>query len=482
MIRLLKNTSLSAIAGMSLFMCISFDGHAQSLDQARKLYHEGRYGDAKPAFEKLVGQSPNNSSYNLWYGVCCYETGDAAGAEIYLSVARKRKVAEASRYLAIICTEQYRFDEAVDMWQDYIEQMTKKKEDTEDSEQQMEYAGKLMRMKEKTEDVQVIDSMVIDKDRMLSVYFLSEDCGTVESFQTHFQSAEPTPSTVYVNPKGNQACYARPDSDGRFALYTHVRLTDAWTDEKAVFPADTSENNYPFVLGDGRTLYFASKGNGSIGGYDLFVTRYNLGSNAYLAPEQLGMPFNSPANDYWMIIDEVKGVGWFASDRNQPEGKVCLYLFIPSDSRRWLENGTDDAYLRQRAMLASIRDTWAAGQDYTRLIQLAQTGAPSAGAEVHKDFEFAVNDRTVYYMWSDFRNAEARSFYEKAVALKKQQASVAGKLAEARDLYTAGNAAARSRLSPTILQAEKEQETLARQVKEWEKKARNRENVQLKNK
>jgi thioredoxin-like negative regulator of GroEL len=57
---------------------------AQSLDQAKKLYNEGEYAEAKPAFEKLVKQSPGNASYNLWYGVCCYETGDLKAAEIFV--------------------------------------------------------------------------------------------------------------------------------------------------------------------------------------------------------------------------------------------------------------------------------------------------------------------------------------------------------------------------------------------------------------
>ena len=55
--------------------------HAQSLAEAKKLYNEGKYAEAKPAFEKLVKQAPSNSSYNHWYGVCCYETGDLTGAE-----------------------------------------------------------------------------------------------------------------------------------------------------------------------------------------------------------------------------------------------------------------------------------------------------------------------------------------------------------------------------------------------------------------
>ncbi|MDR3260985.1 MAG: tetratricopeptide repeat protein [Tannerella sp.] len=466
---------------MFMFICLSFGGYAQSLDQAKKLYNEGRYEEAKPAFERLVNQSPSNSSYNLWYGVCCFETGDWTTAEKHLLVARDRKVAEANRYLADIYTSAYRFEEAVGMWEDYIELMTKKKENTETSETQLEQVEKLQRMKEKTEDVQIIDSVVVNKDQLLSVYFLSEDCGALETYGDHFQSADPVASTVYVNPKRDQAYYAHPSAEGRYTLYTHFRLMDQWTDEKPVFPSDSAENNYPFILGDGMTLYFASKGNGSIGGYDLFVTRYNINSNAYLAPEQMGMPFNSPANDYLMVIDEVKGVGWFVSDRNQPEGKACIYLFIPDESRKRIEGNEDGEWLRKRAMLSSIKDTWVNSPDYSGLIRLAQTGASSTEKKAERDFVFVVNDRSTYYTWSEFRSAEAKAFYEKATGLKKQMAAVESKLNEARGLYATGNQSVRDRLSPAILQAEKEWETLFRQVNEWEKKARNTENVKLKN-
>ena len=101
------------------FLCCSLQ--AQSLDQAKKLYNEGQYAEAKPAFEKLVKQAPSNSSYNHWYGVCCYETGDLAGAEKHLKVAVKRKVQEAYRYLSDVYYQTYRFDEAAEMMEALVE-------------------------------------------------------------------------------------------------------------------------------------------------------------------------------------------------------------------------------------------------------------------------------------------------------------------------------------------------------------------------
>jgi tetratricopeptide (TPR) repeat protein len=312
------------LIAVSFFTGAFFLTTAQSLDQAKKWYDEGLYLEAKPAFEKLVKQSPNNSSYSLWYGVCCYETDDLETAEKYLLLARSRKMTEACRYLATMYTSMYRYKEAAEMWEDYIDQLTKKKEHTETYKTLLERVEKLSRMKDRAEDVQVIDSMVVSKDRILYAYFLSEDCGVMQMDRDFLNSSDASMSTVYINPKGDRAFYARQGLDKKYALYSQTKLLDIWTDEKALFPSDTEDNNYPFVLGDGVTLYFASKGNGSIGGYDLFITRYNTNSNAYLAPEQLSMPFNSPANDYMMVIDEVKRLGGFVSDRFQPAGKVCI--------------------------------------------------------------------------------------------------------------------------------------------------------------
>ncbi|MFR3186749.1 MAG: hypothetical protein ACLTOV_01045 [Phocaeicola sp.] len=43
----------------------------------------------------------------------------------------------------------------------------------------------------------------------------------------------------------------------------------------------------------------------------------------------MGMPFNSPYNDYMYALDDFNNLGWFATDRFQPEGKVCIYVFAP---------------------------------------------------------------------------------------------------------------------------------------------------------
>lgn len=449
---------------------------AQSLDQAKKLYNDGKYAEAKPAFEKLVKQAPSNASYNQWYGVCCYETGDLAGAEKHLKVAAKRKVENAYPYLANVYTKTYRFSDAIETLDEYISQLEKRKKNTEAAAAMLEIAENSQRMLEKVENIQIIDSMVVDKDSFLSAYTLSEESGTLNTYSNFFQTNEPVQSAVYMNQKGDKIYYAHPTDDSRYCLYTQSRLMDKWGDEKQL-PMNINskdDDNYPFVLSDGVTMYYASKGNGSIGGYDLFVTRYNTNSDSYLSPEQLGMPFNSPYNDYMMVLDETKGLGWFVSDRFQPEGKVCVYLFIPNTDNSRIDSDNIDLK-RSRAAIAAIQDSWKPEMNYSDLIRLSHTEIPYGEQKIDKDFEFVIGNNVVYYTWEEIKSPEAKNYYEKVVAVKKQINELNEKLDNLRTSYTAGNKALREQLKPSILKAEEQLNNLLNQPEELEKKARNAE-------
>ena len=464
---------------ITLFMSICFNGRTQSLDQARLLYSEGKFEEAKPAFERIVRQSPNNSSYNQWYGVCCYETGDLENAEKYLVIANNRKVMESYRYLAMLYTGLYRFEEAAEMWEEYIALQNKQKEDTSETEIKFAQVRNLLRMQKRTEDVQIIDSIVIDKNSFLNAYSLSSESGALMSYYDFFKEGRDISSIVFTNQKDDRIYFARPSQNGFYSLYSQTKLLDDWSDEKSLFPDGTNDNNYPFVLSDGVTIYFASKGYESIGGYDIFVTRYNTNTNSYLAPEQMGMPFNSPANDYMMVIDETKGLGWFVSDRNQSENDVCVYLFIPDPSRKRLESVDDPEELRVRSSLVSIKDTWRENAGYEELIKLAHTDMTEKIIGTLRDFEFVVNDKITYYSLNEIKSSEAKNLYSDVIKVSKQIDNLKEKLDELRETYAKGNTASRNQIRQTILLGENQLITLMETVRIQEKKARNAENQLL---
>ena len=396
-------------------------------------------------------------------------------AEKYLSFAVKRRQIEAFRYMGELNYRKYRFEDAVDMYEQYIKFLEQKKRDTEQAELRLDLLEDALRMMERVENVQIIDSIIVDKENFLSAYTLSEEMGQLSTYADFFQ--EPSVlSDVFMNQKGDKIHYARP-VEGQYELFTKSRLMEDWADEKQLtlnsdLPGD---NNYPFVMPDGVTLYFASKGNNSLGGYDLFVTRYNMNTDTYLAPEQLGMPFNSPYNDYMMVYDEVKGLGWFVSDRFQPEGQACVYLFIPNPEHNRVE--TEDIEVkRARASIRSIRDSWEEGANYAELIQLAHQEIPYGKPKIEKDFEFVIQDNKVYYTWDDIKSPEAKTLYRKVVSTQKEIQTLEKKLDALRMDYTlAASPDRKEQLGETILSSEERLNNLLPQVAELEKQARNAE-------
>ena len=145
------------------------------------------------------------------------------------------------------------------------------------------------------------------------------------------------------------------------------------------------------------------------------------------------MPFNSPYNDYMMVFDEVKGLGWFVSDRFQPEGKACVYLFIPNPEHKRVES-EDIEVKRARAAITAIRDSWKESSDYADLIRLSHTEIPYGEKKIEKDFEFIIGNNIVYYKLDDINSPEAKGYYEKVVALNKQIKELNEKLAACASL------------------------------------------------
>ncbi len=454
---------------------------AQSLDEAKSWYLEGRYAEALPVFQREHQDNPTNASINQWLGVSLYKTGSILEAKEYLEFASARKITEAYLSLGELYAKLYRFSDAEKEFEKYQRANRRNQEALDRLAQAREYADRLQRAVSRTEDVQIIDSLVVRKDDFLSAYNLSTSSGSLMPLNNFFRDQAETGKTLYMNERENKVYYSRGSEASGASLFTMEKLIDEFGNEKEL-PASINtagHQAYPFVMSDGLTLYFASTGHQAFGGYDLYVTRYNLASDSYLVPNQLNMPFNSPFNDYLMAIDEEKGVGWFASDRFQPEDSVCVYTFIPNERVTLVEGGefeNEEAEMKQmarRAMIASIAESWKGNTDYASLRTLARQ-KPVQEQQASGDFEFVINDQVTYYTLSDFRNSQARSIYSQAQGLKSQLRSMQETLAEQRERFALGESS-NSTLRASILRLEKEVPGLQEEVERLEIQARNQE-------
>ena len=80
----------------------------------------------------------------------------------------------------------------------------------------------------------------------------------------------------------------------------------------------------PYVAADGRTLFFASNGLPSVGGYDIHrVVRNEDGS--WGAPHPMGVPVNSVEDEMSFVMGAKGEVGYFSSRRGADSRELNLY-------------------------------------------------------------------------------------------------------------------------------------------------------------
>ena len=449
---------------------------AQNLEQAKKLFLEGEFEKAKPVFQSLVKKAPSNANYNYWYGACCYETGEKVEAQPYLEKSAARKVIDAFKYLGKLYYDMYRFEDAVDNYEQHIEWLEKKKRPTEAAESELEIIKQGARMIKGVEDVAVIDSFVVDKNEFLKAYKVSRESGTLHQDNS-------IAGTIYQSEMGNKIIYGDQNPDGKMQLYSRIKLINNWSDPEPLNTLNEQGNvNYPYLMADGVTLYYASDGEGSLGGYDIFVTRYDSESSSYLRPDNIGMPFNSPANDYMYVIDELNNLGWFASDRYQPEDKVCIYVFVPNETKIVYDyENTDPTTLKEAASLRSIRTTWK-DTDKVRIAKqkLAALIYAKDTEKKEGDFLFIIDDSTVYHTLNDFRSTPARAAYQQVMQKQKDYDMLSKNLEEKREQYAQSNRSQKKALAPGILDLEKRTEQLLKEIEKLTLNVRNEEIKKLK--
>lgn len=371
----------------------------------------------------------------------------------------------------------YDFTKAEELLQQKIGLLEKKKKSTEYEDSLLEVVQKGSVKLHATERVIFIDSLVLPKSSLLEHLSFGAEGGTLVSYSQYFSKKDTLGCSVFENQLKNKIVFSAPTKDGILKLFESVRNGDEWSNPSLLVGLDDNEEDYmnwPFMLSDGQTLYFAAANEESMGGYDIYMTRYDADEHKYLSPENIGMPFNSPANDYLFVIDEFNNLGWFATDRNQPADSVCLYTFIPNDTRRTYEDGSvSEEQLRSLARIGCIRDTWTdkkrAQDARQRLLSLKEESAVS---EKNGDFYFVVNDGHICQTLEDFRNEKAREKMSWLLESRKECEKTAAELQKLRDQYAGANQPNKVTLAPQIRILEAKLEQQKSDIKSQEKQIR----------
>ena len=211
----------------------------------------------------------------------------------------------------------------------------------------------------------VIDSISLPRESFFEAVRLPKSSGKIGTpAELKLSKASESPEVGFINEDRDYFIIPEENEDGFLMLAEKRKLLDgSWESLDALEGNFEKEGDYafPFLMGDGQTLYFANNGPGAMGGYDLFVVQKEPITGECLQPLNLGMPFNSPYDDFLIAIDEENGIGWWATDRNSPGEDVTIYIYIVDEVRKNYPSGTPN--LKGLAKMSDFKSTWEEGKE-----------------------------------------------------------------------------------------------------------------------
>lgn len=310
------------------------------IKQADELFDSESYVQALPLYSQLVSLEPRNADYNMRFGVCALFGGEAKTTAIkHLNfAANKGDGADAWYYLGIAHHRNYSFDEAIAAYRKFLEQSDPKKRPSYPVARQIEMAKNGQGLLSALTDVVVIDKKQAPESEFFRYYNLENIGGkiltTPEELLTKADRKAGHRGVIHF-PKGANVVYYSSygaNTSTGLDIYQATRVAGEFTDIRKVDgPINTAmDEEFPFLHPDGNTLYFASKGHNSMGGYDIFVSRREPTSGQWSDPVNLDFAINTPDDDLFYVADSLNQRAFFASGRSSAAGDLHVYEVLVS--------------------------------------------------------------------------------------------------------------------------------------------------------
>ncbi|MDB5262314.1 MAG: hypothetical protein JWQ14_1595, partial [Adhaeribacter sp.] len=135
---------------------------------------------------------------------------------------------------------------------------------------------------------------------------------------------------AYITPDGKFMYYSTSHyaENGDKDIYVSERDANGdWGKPKSMGTLINSadDDDSPYLTRDGKTMYFTSRGHNSMGGYDVFVTKFDSVSRRWSRPENMGYPINTPDDDAYYRLSPDGSYAYLSSYRMGGYGEKDIW-------------------------------------------------------------------------------------------------------------------------------------------------------------
>ncbi|MBK7183655.1 MAG: PD40 domain-containing protein [Bacteroidetes bacterium] len=239
-------------------------------------------------------------------------------------------------YLARAYHLNYRFDDAIKVYNDYKRVASGAKAEKLMVERQIEMCKNGKKLLRNITDLVVIDKKEMSRNEFYRSYDISDIGGKLlvkpdePAFKTPVDKKKKENSIIYLATNNNQvffSSYGENTERGKDIFVIRKLPNGEWSKAQTLgYPVNTEyDEDFPFLHPNGKVLYFCSKGHTSMGGYDIFKTTLNEETNTWNKPVNMDFPINTPDDDILYVTNEDEKEAFFSSARNSVTGKTAVF-------------------------------------------------------------------------------------------------------------------------------------------------------------
>lgn len=479
----LMKSIVSCAAALSLSLCATFAAFAQTAQRQEgitrgvTLFSQGDYAGARVAFAAISTENERDAKVNYYLGAAEAMTGvapDDALRRLQTAQMRGFLKADANLYIGRAYQVKCEYEQARAA---YAKFLSTSKDDAllalakrydEECQSSMQIASKIF-------SVSVAAKRKFRIGEEPKGYGASKECGKVCLNSFFFQSDIDPNGLMYMTERGDAAYFSIADDAGDLRLMKMEKLIGGWSEMSQLRGLDGDwDDKSPVLMTDGITLYFSSNRPGGMGGYDIYRTTYDPETRSFSEPVNMGVPFNSPFDDYLFMPDNFANRAWFASNRET----------VGTDSVTVYEIAWDGNPIRSSAKSTADIETALqmpidpeAASSATIGAQTGSHDAPSRRLIAPRDeFRLMVCDSLTYTQWEHFRSAQAARTYHQVVAAAAQKDSLVSRMATLRkEFMNLSSGLEKNTKLQELLKTERDVYALEDEVNDKTEAARNEE-------
>ena len=315
-----KRFRLVLSAGL-LLVFLSYNGFAQQSassendlkKQADKAFTAENYETALNPYSQLLSLHPTDVNLNYRFGVCLLLAGkEKANAASFLENASKSQTVPVDvwyflgRAYMVIAN----FNGAIYALEKYSALKPKQKKN--DVEALIANCKNANDLRKTPKQMSILDEREENINGFYTFFDFTNAGGRLVPAADQFltsadQEKQKDPVMFITNDKQTIyiSSYGKRTDQGKDLYVIRKMANGQWSEPQNLGTTVNSPLNedYPALDRDGRTLYFASKGYNSIGGYDIFKSVLDLNSGQWSVPENLGIPVNTIDDDMFFLTD-----------------------------------------------------------------------------------------------------------------------------------------------------------------------------------